>query len=78
MVPELGNFSLMLALSLATLLAVVPMVGAYTNNQLWMSLARPLSSGIWVFMLLSFACLAYAFLTDDFSVAYVSNNSNTL
>ncbi len=27
---------------------------------------------------LSFACLALAFLQDDFSVAYVANNSNTL
>ena len=78
MIPELGNFALMLALGLATLQAVVPMAGSFTNNQLWMSLARPLSSGLWVFMALSFSCLAYAFLHDDFSVAYIARNSNTL
>tara|TARA_R110002110_G_scaffold89303_2_gene232658 strand:+ start:8304 stop:10307 length:2004 start_codon:yes stop_codon:yes gene_type:complete len=77
-IPELGNFSLILALCLATLMAVIPMSGAVSNNQLWMSLCRPLSSGIWVFMLLSFACLSYAFLTDDFSVSYVASNSNSL
>ncbi|MEY4642630.1 MAG: hypothetical protein RLZZ227_2624 [Pseudomonadota bacterium] len=78
MIPELGNFAVMLALGLAVLQAVVPMTGTVTGNQLWMSLCRPLSSGIWVFMVLSFACLAYAFLHDDFSVTYVARNSNSL
>jgi len=78
MIPEFGHFALILALCLSMLLSVVPMVGSFSNNTLWMQLCRPLSSGIWVFMLLSFACLAYAFLHDDFSVAYVSRNSNTL
>jgi cytochrome c-type biogenesis protein CcmF len=57
---------------------IIPMAGVITNNQLWMSLGRSLSSGIWVFMVLSFICLAYAFLHDDFSVNYVANNSNSL
>ncbi len=78
MIPELGNFSLILAFCLASLMVIIPMAGAVTNNQLWMSLCRPLSSGIWVFMGLSFACLAYAFLNDDFSVNYVARNSNSL
>ncbi len=78
MIPELGNFAVMLALCLAVLQATIPLTGAFTGNQLWMSLSRPLSSGIWVFMALSFACLAYAFLHDDFSVAYIARNSNTL
>lgn len=78
MIPELGNFALVLALSLALLLSVLPMVGVHRNNHMLMSLSRPLCSGIWVFMVVSFACLAYAFLNDDFSVAYVSRNSNTL
>jgi len=77
-IPELGNFSLVLALSLAVLLSVLPMVGVYRNNQLLMTLSRPLSAGLWVFMLLSFGCLAYAFLDDDFSVRYVASNSNSL
>ncbi len=78
MIPELGNFSLVLALSLALLLSVIPMVGVYQNNQLLMTLSRPLSAGLWVFMVLSFGCLAYAFLNDDFSVRYVASNSNSL
>jgi cytochrome c-type biogenesis protein CcmF len=78
MIPELGNFAVMLALGLAALQATIPLVGTYTGNQLWMSLCRPLSSGVWVFLALAFACLAYAFLQDDFSVAYVARNSNSM
>ena len=78
MIPELGNFSLALGLSLAILLSVLPMVGVCRNNQLLMAMSRPLCTGVWVFMVISFACLAYAFLHDDFSVAYVARNSNTL
>ena len=77
MIPELGNFAVMLALCLAVLQSVLPLAGTVTGNQLWMSLCLPLSSGIWVFIALSFACLAYAFLHDDFSVAYVARNSNS-
>jgi len=78
MIPELGHFALILALCLASLQAVFPMVGAHSGNTLWMQLCRPLSAGVWVFMLLAFGCLAYSFLHDDFSVAYVARNSNTL
>jgi len=78
MIPELGNFSLVLALSLAVLLSVVPMIGVQKNNELLMALSRPLCTGVWVFMVISFGCLAYAFLNDDFSVAYVASNSNSL
>jgi cytochrome c-type biogenesis protein CcmF len=77
MIPELGNFALMLALGLALAQATLPLAGAFTRNVLWMGLGRPLSAGMWVFMLLSFSCLAYAFLHDDFSVAYVARNSNS-
>src|SRR5690554_5839685 len=78
MIPELGNFAAIIALCLALGQSVIPMVGAYTGNVLWMSLSRPLAAGIWVFLLLSFACLAWAFLQDDFTVAYVAANSNSL
>jgi cytochrome c-type biogenesis protein CcmF len=78
MIPELGEYALILALCMSVLLAVVPMVGASTNNLLWMGYARPLARGQFLFLSISMACLAYAFLTDDFSVAYVAGNSNTL
>ncbi len=77
MIPELGQYSLILALCLSAILAVVPLVGAYTGNLLWMSYGRPLAKGMFLFLCISMLCLGYAFMTDDFSVAYVAGNSNT-
>ncbi|MFW1677708.1 heme lyase CcmF/NrfE family subunit [Pontibacter sp. JAM-7] len=77
MIPELGQYALILALCFALLLSTVPMTGAFTGNRLWMSYARPLAVGMFVFLLISMICLGYAFVTDDFSVVYVASNSNT-
>lgn len=77
MVPEFGNFALMLALGLSFALAVLPAVGVYRNNLLLMQSAGSLSAGLFTFILISFFCLLYAFLQDDFSVSYVANNSNS-
>ena len=46
MVPELGHFSLILALCLAIALGTLPMVGAYQGNARLTSLARPLVSTV--------------------------------
>lgn len=78
MIPELGSFSLILALYLSVLLGTLPIIGAHTNNQIWMNLARPLAAGIFVFLGISISILAYAFVADDFSVSFVALHSNTL
>lgn len=78
MIPELGQFSLILAFCLSILLGSIPLVGAAKGNQLWMSLARPLTAGVFVFLAISILILAYAFVTDDFSVQFVAQHSNTL
>jgi len=78
MLPELGQVALIIALLLAALLAVVPLVGSLTGRDYLQAFARPLASGVFVFVGLAFALLTHAFLTDDFSVAYVANNSNSL
>ncbi|MGB0733125.1 MAG: heme lyase NrfEFG subunit NrfE, partial [Pontibacterium sp.] len=77
MIPEIGEYALILALCLSVLLSVVPLTGAQTNNALWMSFARPLAVGVFAFLAISFWALTHAFITDDFSVAYVANNSNS-
>lgn len=77
MIPELGHFSLILALGLAASLFTLPAFGVVYGRQAWMQLSTSLSMGLFVFVLLSFGCLTYAFVTDDFSVTYVANNSNT-
>ena len=77
MIPELGTYALALALCLSVLLAIIPLVGAQVGNLLWISFSRPLASGIFAFTAISFVILTHAFLTNDFSVSYVANNSNT-
>ena len=77
MIPELGQYALILALCMSALLAVVPIAGTYSKNTLWMGYARPLATGMFAFLLVSIICLGYAFVTDDFSVVYVATNSNT-
>ena len=77
MIPELGHFALILGFTLACLLGVVPLWGAWRNNVAAMTLAPALALGVFVFLLLAFALLATAFLGDDFSVKVVAANSNS-
>jgi cytochrome c-type biogenesis protein CcmF len=78
MVPELGQFALILSFCLCVLLGTLPLVGASTGNQLWISLARPLTAGVFVFLTISLLILGYSFLTDDFSVSFVAQHSNSM
>jgi cytochrome c-type biogenesis protein CcmF len=77
MIPELGQFALALALCLAIVQAVLPLAGAARGNAAWMAVARPAAQGQFVFIVIAFACLTYAFVTNDFSVQYVASNSNS-
>ena len=78
MLPEIGHFSLILALNLCVLLSVFPFIGSVKGDVVLMSLARPLTVGIFVFVALAYVSLTAAFATDDFSVLYVAEHSNTL
>ncbi|MBE8717478.1 heme lyase CcmF/NrfE family subunit [Cellvibrio polysaccharolyticus] len=78
MIPEWGNFALILALGLAFALTIIPLVGASTGNALLMHSARSLATGFFTMVLVSFIFLTTAFVQDDFSVAYVASNSNSL
>jgi cytochrome c-type biogenesis protein CcmF len=77
MIPELGQFALALAMCLALAQAVLPIAGAARNNAAWMAVARPAAQGLFVFVVIAFGCLTYAFVTNDFSVQYVATNSNS-
>ena len=76
MIPEIGQFALILALSLALFQAVLPLVGAHKNDESLMAAARPAALGQLVFVVVAFAALTWAFVSDDFSVLYVANHSN--
>jgi cytochrome c-type biogenesis protein CcmF len=76
-IPEIGHFSLILALLVALTLGTFPIIGAASGNAVWMGLARPLARTQFLLITIAFACLAYAFASMDYSVAYVATNSNS-
>jgi cytochrome c-type biogenesis protein CcmF len=78
MIPELGHFALVLALLLAGAQAFFGIVGAGRGNVAWMHAAQRAVTGQWVFLVLSFGTLVYAFIQFDFSVRYVAGHSNSL
>jgi cytochrome c-type biogenesis protein CcmF len=77
MIPELGNFALIIALCIAAVQAVVPLLGSFRGNLVWMGVARPAAAGQFVFVAIAFACLAWSFVSNDFSVLNVASNSNS-
>lgn len=77
MIAELGHFALIIALGLALMQSLVPMVGSFKGYTTWMRLGHSLSYGQFIFIAISFVCLTAAFWLDDFSLKYVSQNSNT-
>ncbi|QKZ06020.1 heme lyase CcmF/NrfE family subunit [Pseudomonas eucalypticola] len=77
MIPELGHLAMILALCFALVQATVPLFGAWRGDRQWMGLAQPAAWGQFAFLLFAFGSLTYSFMTDDFSVGYVANNSNS-
>jgi cytochrome c-type biogenesis protein CcmF len=77
MIPELGHFSLILALCMAVILAIVPITGATRSMSRWIAVARPAAFAQLLFVAIAYGCLTYSFLIHDFSVQYVAMNSNT-
>ena len=77
MIPELGNFSVMLALCLALAQGILPIAGSFSGNRRWMAVARPAAAGQFLLMTVAFGCLLYSFVSNDFSLTYVASNSNS-
>ncbi len=77
MIPEIGHFSLILALCMALVLGTLPIIGAFRGLSSWIAVARPAAYAQFLFMALSYGCLTYSCLTHDFSVKYIATNSNS-
>jgi cytochrome c-type biogenesis protein CcmF len=77
MIPEIGQFALIIALLLAVTQATLPLIGASRGNQQWMALAVPAGQAQFIFVTIAFCCLGYSFITNDFSVLNVATNSNS-
>jgi cytochrome c-type biogenesis protein CcmF len=78
MIPEIGHFALILALTMALAQSVLPLIGAQQGRSAWMALARPSAVGQFIFTLTAYACLTWAFIDNDFSVLLAVNHSNSL
>jgi len=78
MIPEIGHFSLIVALVVSLVLGVLPIVGAHRGHAAWIALARPAASAMFLLVAFAFGCLAAAFLGNDFTVLYVAEHSNSL
>jgi len=77
MIPEIGHFALIVSLFLVACLGTLPVVGAMRDNTVLMGTARTLAYGQFVFVSIAFFCLTYAFISNDFSVLYVAQHSNS-
>ncbi|MDP9500571.1 heme lyase CcmF/NrfE family subunit [Bisgaard Taxon 45] len=77
MIAELGNYALALSLAIATLVAIFALWGAERQHTQLMSLARPMTYGLFMSLTVAFVALFYLFAVNDFSVQYIVNNSNT-
>ena len=77
MLPELGYFSLILAAVAAAFQVGCSLFSELFKRPHYLAL-NPLLTGVQsLFSLLSFTLLAHAFLTDDFTVIYVAQHSNS-
>src|SRR5215472_7270207 len=78
MIAELGHFALILALFVAALQSSLPLVGAARGQYAWMALANHTALAQLGLVTLAFAALMHAYVTSDFSVLNVVQNSHTL
>ena len=78
MLPEFGQVALVLALLVAALQSVLPLAGAHRGRQAWMAVARPAAYAQLGLVALAFAVLTWGFVSADFSLQYVAQNSNSL
>src|SRR5437868_9954849 len=77
MIPELGHFALIVALLAALALGTLPLVGAARSDLALMAMARPAARMLFLLVAFAFGCLAWSFITSDFSVENVAQHSNS-
>jgi cytochrome c-type biogenesis protein CcmF len=76
-IPELGQYALMLALGLSLIQATMPIVGTSTNDAVLMNIAAPVAVAQFIFVAIAFGALAECYVVSDFSVLNVYENSNS-
>ena len=77
MITELGHFALILAFGIAIVQMIVPLVGAHKGLRSWMAVANPAAISQLILVGFSFAALTWAFMSSDFSLKLVFENSHS-
>jgi len=77
MIIELGHFALILAFAVAIVQAIIPLIGAHKRWPGWMAVAVPAANAQFFLTAFAFGALTYAFVTSDFSLKLVVENSHT-
>ena len=77
MIPEFAHYALILALCIALIQGVLPLVGAHQGRREWLILARPAAQTVFLLLATAFVILAWSFYINDFSVLYVAEHSNS-
>ena len=77
MIPELGHFALILALAVALVQGTLPLIGASRGDLRLMALGRTAALTQAFLVLLAFGALTQAYVTSDFSVLNVVDNSHS-
>ena len=76
MIPEIGHFALILALTIASIQGLLPLIGIRYQLPSLKQIAKPAALAQLVFLSLAYGCLTLSFINHDFSVRYVALNSN--
>ena len=76
MIPEIGHFALVLSFVVSICLTCFPLYGYLTDQQGLLATAKPLALLQGFTLAISFGVLMYGFLTHDFTIKYVADNSN--
>ncbi|AMN41435.1 heme lyase CcmF/NrfE family subunit [Rhodoplanes sp. Z2-YC6860] len=77
MIAEFGHYALVLALGLALIQSIVPMLGARFRDDTLMGVATPAALAQFAFVAASFAALTACYVGSDFSVSNVFENSHS-
>jgi cytochrome c-type biogenesis protein CcmF len=77
MIAELGHYALMLALGLALIQGSIPIFGTRSGDVVLASMASPIALAQFAFVAVAFGALAVCYVTSDFSVLNVYENSNS-
>ncbi|MFY9327116.1 MAG: heme lyase CcmF/NrfE family subunit [Georgfuchsia sp.] len=77
MIPEIGHFALILALLVALIQGIIPLIGSQRGIPAWIALARPASATLLLLIIVAYGCLTQAFIVNDFTVLYVAEHSNS-